>query len=182
MPRERANPDLVEALRATAARLQAGAEYRWTHMGSCNCGHLAQTVTRLSPAEIHRLALQKPGDWGEQAVEYRPPTEYCPTSGLPIDHVIQALLDLGLSRDDLRHLERLSDVEVLRRLPVERRNLDQRQRRDVVVYLRTWADLLEEEWMATVEVPSAIRGTGEPATATGRDFTSSSHARTRPRQ
>ncbi len=152
MTRARANPDLIEALRVTAARLAAGAEYRWTHMGSCNCGHLAQTVTRLPREEIHRLALQKAGDWGEQALDH------CPTSGYPIDHVIRSLLDLGLTGDDLRHLERLSDARVLRRLPVDRRHLDQRDRDDVVVYLRTWADLLEEEWMATVAVPAAIPG------------------------
>ncbi len=78
---ERANPDLIEALRRTAARLATGAEYRWTHMGSCNCGHLAQTVTELC-----------------------------------------------------------------------------RERDDVVVYLRAWADLLEEEWMTGTEVPGELPG------------------------
>ena len=31
-------------------------------MGSCNCGHLAQTVTRLTKAEIHTQALQRYGE------------------------------------------------------------------------------------------------------------------------
>ncbi|MEM8964472.1 MAG: hypothetical protein AAGD38_23500, partial [Acidobacteriota bacterium] len=105
----RPHPDLIEALRSTARRLENGAEYRWTHMGSCNCGHLAQTVTKLSRAEIHRMALEKAGDWQRQVIDH------CPTSGYPMDHVIAALLDLGLNREDLARLERLSSTEVLRR-------------------------------------------------------------------
>ncbi len=159
MPAEQANPDLIEALRTTASRLASGAEYRWTHMGSCNCGHLAQTVTRLPREEIHRLALQKAGDWGEQALEYSP-TEYCPASGYPIDHVIEALLGLGLTREDLWHLERLSDPNVLRRLPIGQRDLCCRERDDVVVYLRTWADLLEDEWMAGQTVSDRLACAG----------------------
>ena len=43
----------MRALRATADRLAApDARYEWGHMGGCNCGHLAQTVTTLSRAEI----------------------------------------------------------------------------------------------------------------------------------
>ena len=36
---------LIDALRATARRLEDGARYEWGHMGRCNCGHLAQTLT-----------------------------------------------------------------------------------------------------------------------------------------
>ncbi|MEM6794626.1 MAG: hypothetical protein AAF725_11645 [Acidobacteriota bacterium] len=145
-----ANPRLIEALRITARRLDSGADYRWTHMGRCNCGHLAQTVTRKSSEELHRIALQKAGDWSQQAVDH------CPTSGLPMDHVIESLLDLGLNRDDLCALERLSDRRILKRLPVGERRLDKRTQKHVVLYLRTWADWLEERFMATREVPAFL--------------------------
>ena len=148
----RPGPDLIAALRATARRLEAGARYRWTHMGSCNCGHLAQTLTRLPREAIHRLALERAGDWGEQA------REYCPSSGYPMDHMLAVMLDAGLSRDDIWHLERLSDPEVLRRLPAGERHLDQRRREDVVIYLRIWADLLEDRWLALVEARWTARG------------------------
>ncbi len=141
-------PELIAALRTTARRLESGADYRWTHMGSCNCGHLAQTLTRLPKEEIHRLALERSGDWGEQA------REYCPTSGFPMDHVLAVLFDVGLTRDDVWYLERLSDPEVLRRLPLGERHLDHRRRRDVVRYLRTWASLLEDRWLASANVPT----------------------------
>ena len=150
-----AHPRLIEALRQTATRLESGADYRWTHMGSCNCGHLAQTVTQLSPQEIHRRALARAGDWTDQA------REYCPTSGYPLDHVLEALLELGLDLSDLEHLERLSDARVLRRLPAEeRRRFDRRQRAHVVLYLRAWADQLEERWLEgmamTISLPKTL--------------------------
>lgn len=144
------DPRLIEALRSTAKRLSHGATYRWTHMGMCNCGQLAQTVTRRSREEIHRMALQKAGDWGRQALEY------CPDSGLPMDHVIGEMLNLGLTRRDLRHLELLSDPEVLGRLPAGERHLDKRSRDDVVAYMRLWADLLEDRWLEDQKVPSAL--------------------------
>lgn len=37
----------ILALRHAAERPRQGAPYRWTHQGAWNCGHLAQTVTKL---------------------------------------------------------------------------------------------------------------------------------------
>jgi hypothetical protein len=131
---------LSEALRITAKRIEAGDRYQWTHMGACNCGHLAQTVTLSSPREIHEMALVRAGDWSEQT------REYCPTSGLPIDHIIESLLQLGASLDELRDLERLSNSHVLKQIPVDRRReLSFRKRDDVALYMRTWATLIDEK-------------------------------------
>ncbi|MEM9192294.1 MAG: hypothetical protein AAGF12_24180 [Myxococcota bacterium] len=126
---------LVQALRTTAARLQDGAAYRWSHFAQCNCGNLVQTITTLSPKEIYEAAFQRSGDWGEQA------EEFCTTSGYPIDFVIGKMLELGMTREDVRHLERLSDPDVCRRAP---RTLRHNRREDVVTYMQVWADLLEE--------------------------------------
>lgn len=128
---------LVDALRATALRLEQGSRFRWTHMGACNCGHLAQTVTCRSREEIHRIAVEKAGDWRDHAIEW------CPASGYPIDHVIDEMLAIGLELSDVEHLERLSDPAVLRRFPVQARRLDYRDRRDAIRYMRAWAELLE---------------------------------------
>ena len=130
---------LIQSLRKTAARLRAGETYRWAHQGACNCGHLAQTLTKRSREEIHRAALEKAGDWREHAVEY------CATSGLPIDHILTEMLNVGLSLDDIEHLERLSDPRVLAQLPPGERALDFRAREDVVRYMEAWADLLESQ-------------------------------------
>jgi hypothetical protein len=130
---------LVRALRTTARRLRTGVDYQWGHFGMCNCGHLAQTLTERSRAEIHRAAVERARDWGDAAVEY------CPDSGLPIDAIIDEMLAAGLAPQDLRHLERLSDRRVLRRLPSDIRHLERNRRDHLVLYLETWAELLEEQ-------------------------------------
>jgi hypothetical protein len=143
----KATPELIAGLRRTAHKLEQGAKYQWGHMGCCNCGNLAQEMTGLSKAEIHQYAMRKHGDWTEQAMDY------CATSGMPMDLLISQLLDAGLSIEDLRHLEKLSDTEVLRKMPTDKRYPKQNQRDDVVAYMRTWAELLEEKYLATATLP-----------------------------
>lgn len=144
-----ANLELIHALRVTAARLRSNTSYQWGHMGVCNCGHLAQTVTRRTPAEIHSAAMVRAGDWEQQA------QEYCPTSGFAIDDIIESLLALGMSVHDIGRLEKLSDSRVLARLPGEPRYLRHNQRDNVILYMETWADLLEAELPARARVRAA---------------------------
>ena len=145
-----ASPSLsvIEALRTTAQRLSTQAPYQWGHMGSCNCGHLAQTITRLSKADIHARALERYGDWNQQL------HDYCPSSGLPIDEVIDEMLAAGFTRADLAHLERLSAPDIRAAIPAERRQaLRHNYRDDVVLYLRTWARLLEDQLITNLPLP-----------------------------
>lgn len=128
--------DLVIALRTTAARLEAGSSYQWGHLGMCNCGHLVETVCGIAPPQIHRIALERRGDWEQLA------NDYCPTSGYAIDDVISTLLDLGMSTRDIGHLEKLDDPKILAVLGV--RHLRRNLRGDVVAYMRAWADLLAQ--------------------------------------
>ena len=140
----RATSELISALRRTADRLAGETRYAWGHMGRCNCGHLAQSITGLTGAEIHSSALAREGDWEEQA------NRYCPTSGLLIDTVLAAIFDLGLTREDVRHLERLSDPQVLRRARCA--HLRFNDRHDAIRYLRAWAELLEEQLAPNAEI------------------------------
>jgi hypothetical protein len=133
----RPNLELIRALRAAAARLSEGSSYRWSDFASCNCGHLVQSVTQLSPREIYEAAFLRGGDWGEQA------REFCASSGYPIDFMLARLFELGLDAEDVRNLERLSDDRVLRELGV--RELRYTRREDVVCYLRAWARSLERQ-------------------------------------
>ena len=114
----KATLELIAALRRTANRIEKGAPYQWGHMGSCNCGNLAQELTQFSKAEIHAFAMEGRGDWNEQVAEF------CPTSGLPMDMLIAEMLNKGLTTTDLQHLERLSDKKVLARIwkPVAKSN------------------------------------------------------------
>jgi hypothetical protein len=130
---------LIRALRTAAFKMQNSSLYQWGHMGSCNCGFLAQEITHFDKEEIHRRAMTGAGDWSEQL------RDYCPTSGLPMDEMISMLLEFGFDRDDLAHLERLSDPSVLSMMPAAAVPLCFNQQAHAVRYMRVWADLLEDQ-------------------------------------
>lgn len=146
----RVSIEVVEALRNTAKKLKQGTPYMWGHMGSCNCGNLAQEITKFSKAQIHAYALQNNGDWSEQL------NDYCENSQMPMDLVIFELLSFGFTVEDLQHLEYVSDPKVLERLPVENRNLRRNYRDDVIVYMSEWADMLEEQLIDSVSIADLI--------------------------
>lgn len=143
-----ANPSvkIIDALRKTAVQLENGNRYEWGHMGSCNCGNLAQTITSFSRAEIQKYALEKRGDWSEQLIDY------CPTSGLPMDLIIEKMMDFGFTRQDLRHLEWLSDTDILDKMNVP--YLNKNLKSDTIAYIKSWANMLEDQLLDKIELPN----------------------------
>lgn len=134
---------LIEAFRRTISKLKNNAPYQWGHMGACNCGNLAQELTHLTKAEIHQFAMQKSGDWNDQLIDY------CPTSGYPMDLMISKMVEAGLTIDELKHLERLSDPKILQHIPfAHREKMEKNKKEDVILYMETWADILENEWLS----------------------------------
>jgi hypothetical protein len=133
------NLKVIQALRETATQIATSGRYEWGHMGSCNCGHLAQNVTSFTRAEIQQFALQKRGDWSEQVVDY------CPTSGYPMDLIIGRMIEFGFTQSDLRQLENLSNPEILAKVGVT--SFNRNVMSDTVKYMNAWADLLENQWM-----------------------------------
>lgn len=129
------NRNVIEALKTTAARLEGGAEYQWGHSGACNCGHLAQTVTQRSKREIYTMVN---GEWSEHL------NDYCPITGQALDDAAAQMIAFGFTPGELADLERLQDSRVLKHLP-EPRHLRHNAREDVVLYLQTWARMLETE-------------------------------------
>jgi hypothetical protein len=144
-----ANPKLILALRKTAKKLKDGATYQWGHMGACNCGNLAQELTPFTKAEIHAFAMERHGDWSEQILEF------CPSSGYPMDMLIDNLLKAGLTLDDLSHLEKLSDLNILKKLPPDRKYLNHNRKEDVILYMETWASLLEDQLIMRIDISDA---------------------------
>jgi hypothetical protein len=126
---------LITAIRSAADSILKGENYQWGHMGSCNCGHLAQQLTEKSKEEIHRYAMEKHGDWAEQVLDF------CPTSGMSMDWLISELTSCGLTTRDLIDLERLTNEEVLKKAGVT--HLEKNKKEDVVLYMETWASCLE---------------------------------------
>ena len=137
---------IIDALRKTAVQLENGNRYEWGHMGSCNCGNLAQTITSFSRAEIQKYALEKRGDWSEQLIDY------CPTSGLPMDLIIEKMMDFGFTRQDLRHLEWLSDTDILDKMNVQ--YLNKNLKSDTIAYIKSWANMLEDQLIDKIELPN----------------------------
>lgn len=131
--------ELVDALRAKALRLQNGAHYAWGHHGSCNCGHLLQVLTRLDEKEILTYAHTAPGEWTELAAEF------CGITQAPVSLLVKKLMEAGLTPTDIHHLEYLTDRTILERLPGGFRWLQRNRREDVIVYMETFANWIEEK-------------------------------------
>lgn len=134
-----ANILLIEALRETAARLRNGAHYAWGNHGACNCGNLAQVVTKLSKEEILAYLHTGIGEWSELA------EDYCGITNAPAGLLISKLQEIGLTPTDIHNLEYLEDKNVLQHLPGGFRWLQRNVREDVIVYFETFAVLLEEQ-------------------------------------
>jgi len=137
------NPALIDALRTTAHRLNAGAKYEWGHMARCNCGHLVQTLTGMSAYEIAKSIDFQLDEWTEYA------QDYCAYSGHKVEDLFVTLANVGFDQTDVIHLENLSDPRVLDRLGNERRYLQRNRAEDAVRYMWALADLLEEEHISS---------------------------------
>jgi hypothetical protein len=141
------NLTLVQALRDAANNLRSGAHYAWGHHGSCNCGHVLQVVTQLTKGEIIRHAQTIAGEWTEIA------EEYCGVTNAPAYLLIAELEKIGLTPTDIHSLEYLGDRTVLNALPGGFRWLQKNNRDDVITYFETFAQLLEDRWLETIEIP-----------------------------
>ena len=129
---------LIDALRSTSCRLSdESVEYQWGHMGQCNAGHLIQTITGMSSFEIVQSLDFEMDEWSEHA------TDYCPESGCRVDDLFEEMQILGLTPQDIVRLENLSDRRVLENLEGGFRPLRRNVKEDVVLYMESFADLLE---------------------------------------
>ena len=135
----KSNPILIHALKETAERLSKGAKYEWGHMGRCNCGHLVQTITRLSDREIVEAVDHELNEWTEHA------REYCETSHSKAEYIFDRLKEIGFDYEDVIKLEYLSDKKVLSRLGDGPQYLSNNNVNDVVIYMDKMAEMLEEE-------------------------------------
>ena len=192
----RASLRLVEALRETAARLErADTVYRWSQLAHCNCGHLAQTITGLSPGAIHDATARHRGDWAEQArtlapaasatrldpggLDYgdRPALDEgawepedllaCPVAERSMSAIFGELLGACLDATDIGAFERLDDPAVRRRLGTHTSDFLQSDRRNVIAYLLAWAALLGEELGRPCPVPEPAVLGGVPGGGEG---------------
>ena len=138
--------ELIGALRETARRLRGGAHYSWGHHGACNCGNLLQVITSMTEGEILRYAQTGTGEWTELS------EEYCTDTNAPLNTIFSQLGQAGLTPVDVHHIEYLTDRAVLRELPGGFRWLKRNVKEDVILYFETFANLLEEQLIALVDI------------------------------
>ncbi|NLR92110.1 hypothetical protein [Flammeovirga agarivorans] len=134
------NRYLITKLREAASNIEAGADYSWGHVGRCNCGHLVQAITPMNSKDIYESAQRhKLDEWSEFA------NDYCPASGVPVDNIIDTLMEHGFELEDINHLEYLSNKNILKALPGGFRYLEKGNKEHAAVYMKTWANELEKE-------------------------------------
>ena len=141
------NITLINALRDAAQKLRNGAHYAWGHHGSCNCGHVLQVITQLSKEEIVRHAQTVYGEWTEIA------EDYCGVTNAPAYLLVSKLEKIGLTPTDIHNLEYLEDRKVLETLPGGFRWLKKNVREDVIIYFETFATVLEDQLISSIELP-----------------------------
>ena len=144
------NLTLIGALRQAARQLKDSAPYAWGNHGSCNCGNLLQVITHLSKEEILRHAHTGIGEWTEIA------EDYCGVTDAPAYLMISKLEAIGLTPPDIHQLEYLTNKEVLAKLPGGFHWLKKNVREDVILYFETFANILEERVLASIEIPKPV--------------------------
>ena len=70
-----------------------------------------------------------------------------------MDDLISQMILFGFDTDDLKHLERLSDKRILETIPFEERHLQHNNKVDAVKYIRSWAEILENDLLNTITLP-----------------------------
>lgn len=138
--------ELIDALKKAAKNIAEDKEsYNWKAIGACNCGSLVQVVTNYSAKEISNFGIKKHGDWQSISLLYDK------ESGFEIDNIISRLLEMGLDIQDFTYLENLSCPYVLaymgENVVLKRDDAD-----DAVLYLNSWAAMLEEELLEEIKL------------------------------
>jgi hypothetical protein len=142
--------ELIQALRLTAKNLENGAYHSWGHHGACNCGNLVQSVTEFTKDEILKYAHDGAGEWTELAIDF------CPITNAPLALIFHKLEEIGLTPTDIHHIEYLSDEEVLKNLLGGRRWLKRNKKEDAIAYFETFANVLEEKLLKTININSIL--------------------------
>jgi hypothetical protein len=150
---------LIEALRKTADRIASGtSDYSWVDSRQCNCGQLLQTITGESAKQL--LNRQMSGE-----------VEFINWSNI-FGHVYLSkwadrLVESGMTYSDIHDLEYLVNPLVRNRVgPVW---LDRSNQSHVVIYMNTWATMLEEDQkrIETYEQRNSETGLAADQTGTG---------------
>lgn len=141
---------LIDVLNITIQDLKLNRkEYNWTDQNKCNCGLVAQNVLRNDKFIIY-------DGWSAGA-------RRCKQTGAAINGVFARLFAIGLTEEDIIHLEHQNNIEILKEagLRADLLNLDtgetcsygRSEKKSFIKYLEAWVRILEREKDETVTVP-----------------------------
>jgi len=153
----------IQALEQTIYNLKNDlVEYNWIDTNHCNCGVLAKTVLQGKTPEECGLYNST-----ERAEGVGPFASYaqCMTSDLPMPLVFQSLKDAGFSFGELKELEDLSNYKICQRAGMwnvydkdgRKINLFRERKEYLILYLKTWVEILKEETVAPEPVHAKER-------------------------
>jgi hypothetical protein len=128
----------IRVLREAANRIESAPDaYHWTSGDTCNCGIVMQVIKGIDAKALRKLRSGQDarGSWSY--------VSFCHNSGERYIEVIDCLMATGFDHADISNLEWLTDEKVLTRMDAT--CLDEQSAVDVVNYMRTWADLLQEQ-------------------------------------
>jgi hypothetical protein len=141
---------LVQALRDTADSIEQGtSRYSWRYTSRCNCGLLAQRLASVTEFQLNQmLAFMEPKYGPHTTWSYLARRNISFWRGRSDSPIFCDMVKAGLTRADLRQLERLSNPKIIDRM--EYCYVDEDLpfyicSENVASYMRAWAKMLEEQ-------------------------------------
>lgn len=150
------NEKLISALESVISGLESGSvNYDWEKVCQCNCGLVAQAITGLQDKELYEKLLHPMIEKYHDASEGRrklnhkkkyDPTwcqlvaEYCPLTGMPMEGIFKILYEAGMTRENIAHLENLSDKTILERAEINTESIINYKKERLEVKKRVYRD------------------------------------------
>lgn len=115
---------LIPLLKSVISALENDSiKYNWIKQCSCNCGVVAQAITGEVHDEMKEKYLNKHLLWlaGRKIDQTwtNLVKEYCPITGEPIAEIFRKFYDVGITREEIVHLEYLDDKKILARTDID---------------------------------------------------------------
>lgn len=130
----------IEALKKTIYNLENDVyEYNWDKFESCNCGILAKSI--IGGKDLDGCGYRNsPSLYGSGASAMF----HCLATGLPLPEVYQAVKDAGFTFREMRHLEVMTDEEILKKAGMSILSRLFFDKAHLIAYLKAWVSILEE--------------------------------------
>ena len=159
----------LDVLKETLGKLNSGKfKYEWGRMGQCNCGIVSQVALGESAKQVESAFedSQVKGPWTDnlRVFDNRSMKKTCSVTGQKVFDIVKTLFNQGFTKDELIHLEWLSDPKVRQRAQAigkwEHQEIDQfsdhfyairegdssnESRGNLKLYLAAWIQILEEK-------------------------------------